>query len=387
MVSASASVDIWIGAGSAIETEEEQGSAHFLEHMIFRGTEFDYLIESQGGVSNAATSLDYTHFSFTVPAEGLATTLPYLAHMLSQPRFDPEDFEQEKLVVLEEINYCYDDPEWVCHQLLQQTAYNAHNYGRSVLGAYPVVAKLTLADLQKFHRRHYTPANMTIACTGAIDIALVRSLVAENFLQLPYHPPLQAGIIFPKANRCVKYLPQLHHARLLMGWLGTSAERWEDGLGLDLIATLLWGGRSSRLVHELREDYQWVQDLDGGFALQKYPGLFTISATLEPEYVERTESHILRTLSHMARGKISPQELAKAKRSLCNSFIFAMECPARLASFLGYHTMLGCHDLCNHWTTVYNEVVMSMEIADLQYLAQRYLSPDRLTVITCLPHP
>jgi predicted Zn-dependent peptidase len=172
-----------------------------------------------------------------------------------------------------------------------------------------------------------------------------------------------------------------------MGWLGPSAQRWEDGLGLDLIATLLLGGRSSRLVHELREDYNWVHDLDGGFALQKYPGLFTISVTLDQEYVECTESHILRTISHIARGKISQQELAKAQRSLCNSLIFAMESPASLASFLGYHTMLGCHDLCNHWTTVYNEVVMSMEIADLQYLAQRYLSPDRLTVVTCLPTP
>jgi Predicted Zn-dependent peptidases len=380
-------VDIWIPTGSAGEQHGSFGIAHLLEHMIFRGTDFDFLIESQGGISSAATSLDYTHFSFTVPAQGLWTTLPYLANMLLQPKWTESDFQQEKAVVLEEIAQCYDDPDWMAFQLLQQTAYGDHGYGRSVLGTMADVEQITLEQICQFHALHYRPEQMTIAITGDVVVQQVRTLVLESFVSGAGRRDAPKPAIAPQiSDRRSAYLNHLSHCRLFLSWLGVPASCWQEGLGLDLVATLLTGGRSSRLVGLLREQWGWVYDIDCGFALQRQAGLFTISACLESCYLEPVEHHILMEVEALAQGKITDLELAKAKRSLCNSFIFGMESPQTLASFLGYHTMLGCDELCTGWAERYCQVIQQLTISDVQRLAERYLASDRSVVVTCLPH-
>jgi len=387
MLTAVVCVDIWIPSGSAVEQAGNLGIAHLLEHMIFRGTAFDFLIESQGGTSSAATSLDYTHFTFIVPAQGLWTTLPYLANMLLQPKWTEADFQQEKAVVLEEIAQCYDDPDWVAYQLLQQTAYGDHAYGRSVLGTTADVQRITLEQLCQFHALHYRPEQMTIAITGDVEIGRVRTLVQESFVSRTGGLHLPQPAIAPQStDRRTAHLNHLHQSRLLIAWLGVEASAWQDGLGLDLVATLLTGGRSSRLVRQLREELGWVYDIDCGFALQRQPGLFTISACLENAYLEPVEHHVLTQIEALAQGQITELELAKAKRSLCNSFVFGMESPQTLASFLGYHTMLGCDQLCANWSELYCQTIQELTISDVQRLTAQYLASDRSIVVTCLPH-
>ncbi len=380
-------VDIWILGGSAVEQQGNFGIAHLLEHMVFRGTDFDFLIESQGGISSAATSLDYTHFSFTVPAQGLWTTLPYLANMLLHPRWTTADLQKEKAVVLEEIAQCYDDPDWNAYQVLQQTAYGGHAYGRAVLGTMEEVQGITLEQLYQFHSRYYRPDRMTVAITGAVDIAQVRTLVQESFVSGARVLDLPKLAIAPQTTyRHSVHINRLPYANLFLSWFGADASAWQDGLGLDLVAVLLTGGRSSRLVRQLRERWGWVYDIDCGFALQRQRGLFTISACLDSAYLEPVEHHILTEIEALAQGQITEMELAKAKRSLCNSFIFGMESPQTLASFLGYHTMLGCDELCTGWAERYCQVIQQLTIGDIQRLARQYLPSDRSVVVTCLPH-
>jgi zinc protease len=387
MLTGAVCVDIWIPSGSAVEQHGSFGIAHLLEHMIFRGTDFDFLIESQGGTSSAATSLDYTHFSFTVPAQGLWTTLPYLANMLLQPKWTEADLQQEKAVVLEEIAQCYDDPDWMACQLLQQTAYGDHAYGRSVLGSMRDVEQITLEQMHQFHALHYRPEQMTIAITGDVAVQQVRTLVQESFVSGAGGLYVPKPAIAPQiTHRRSAYLNHLSHCRLFLSWLGAEANSWQEGLGLDLVAVLLTGGRSSRLVRQLREELGWVYDIDCGFALQRQAGLFTISACLDSAYLEPVEHYILTEIEAVAQGKITETELAKAKRSLGNSFIFGMESPQTLASFLGYHTMLGCDDLCMGWAERYGQLIQQLTIRDVQGLAERYLAGDRSIVVTCLPH-
>jgi len=380
-------VDIWIPNGSAVEQQGSYGIAHLLEHMVFRGTEFDYLIESQGGISSAATSLDYTHFSFTVPAQGLWTNLPYLANMLLQPKWTEADLEKEKAVVLEEIAQYHDDPDWMAYQLLHHTAYGDHGYGRAVLGTAEQVEQITLDQLYQFHRQFYHPECMTIAITGAVQVAQVRSLVQESFVSRGGMTPRPLPAITPQTTyRHTARIHHLPHCHLFLSWFGADATAWREGLGLDLLAVLLVGGRSSRLVKRLREELGWVYDLDCGFALQRQAGLFTIRACLDSAYLEPVEHHILTEIEAVAQGKITEMELTKAKRSLCNSFIFGMESPQTLASFLGYHAMLGCDDLCIGWTERYSRIIQQLTLEDVQGLAKRYLTSDRSIVVTCLPH-
>ncbi|MFN3926728.1 MAG: M16 family metallopeptidase [Pseudanabaenaceae cyanobacterium] len=378
------SVDIWVGAGSAHEVAGEYGIAHLLEHMLFRGTEFDFVIESQGGDSNAATSLDYTHFSFTIPSQGLGYTLPYLANMLMQPRFSLSDLEQERQVVLEEIAQCADDPDWQAYQLLQATAYGEHPYGRSVLGSPAVVASITLEQLFNFHRQFYVPENITIAVAGGVDVESVKTIVEETFLDTVVQPTAGQAPVSARSGRQTVYLEQLQYSRLMLSWLGAGANTWQDGIQLDVLAMLLAGGRSSRLFRQLREEWGWVYDIDCGFALQRQAGLFTISACLDYPYLEPVEHHILTAVEALARGEVSASELTRAKRSLINNFYFSMESPQTLASFLGYHTLLGCHELCTNWAEAYKRLIAQVSLEDVQRLASTYLRGDRSIVVSAL---
>jgi predicted Zn-dependent peptidase len=388
--------------------------AHFLEHMIFKGTEaiaageFDLVIESEGGVSNAATSLDYAHYSFTVAASRFTITLPYLAQMLLKARIDEEDLEQERLVVLEELRQAMDDPDWFAYQHLMQTAYPSnHPYSRSVLGDEATIKQINAAQMREYHRSHYRPENMTIAIAGAVtreeaimvvnaafnNDAFAKNNFAENrentenrnFANKNIEP--KAVAIEPdyhKNRRSIISLPNVHHSRLNVAWIAASVANLEEAIQLELVATLLTEGRSSRLIQDLLEDSGLVQDITSSFALQQEAGLFTISAYLEAENLQLVEDRIMQQVTDLINHQVSEVELNKAKRSLCNHFTFALESPSQLANFLGYHSLLGCEDLCRDWSTAYGDIIKKVEPKDLQFLAKKYLDPDKCIVTAVL---
>jgi predicted Zn-dependent peptidase len=411
-----ASVDIWVKAGASNDPDQVLGMAHFLEHMIFKGTEaiaageFDLVIESEGGVSNAATSLDYAHYSFTVAASRFGLTLPYLAQMLLKARIDEEDLEQERLVVLEELRQAMDDPDWFAYQHLMQTAYPSnHPYSRSVLGDEATIKQINAVQMREYHRSHYLPENMTIAIAGAITreeaITVVNaafnndafaknnfsqdnfaddkentSLVCKNFVS----KSIEIKPDYCKNHRSIISLANVQHTRLNMAWMAASVADLEDAIRLELVAMLLTEGRSSRLIQDLLEDSGLVQDITSSFALQQEAGLFTISAYLEAENLQLVENKIMEQVIDLIDHQVSEVELNRAKRSLCNHFTFALESPSQLANFLGYHSLLGCEDLCRDWSTAYTDIIKKVEAKDLQLLAKKYLNPDKCIVTAVL---
>lgn len=398
------SVDVWVKAGATAEPEEWSGMAHFLEHMIFKGTdtivpgEFDCLIELEGGVANAATSYDYAHYMFTTASNSFASTMPYLAEMLLNASIPDREFEQERLVVLEEMRQSHDDPDWLAFQNLMQTAYGRHPYNRSVLGSEEILLSLTPDHMRYFHRCCYRPELMTVAVVGAISQEEAIAVVSESFAgcQLPLssvnsnqvqladfemaHLPALSDI-----RRHVDRLPRLQHGRMTMAWIGPCVDRLEDALQLELVSTILAEGRTSRLVKELREELGWVQDICSGFTMQKEPGLFTVGAYLDSQYLEPVEHKILEQIHQITTTPVTDAELQRAKRSLCNGFAFAVEYPHQLASFLGYYGLLGCQGLCSDWSELYTDTILKVQPQDLLQLAQKYLSPQKYAIATLLP--
>jgi zinc protease len=186
-------------------------------------------------------------------------------------------------------------------------------------------------------------------------------------------------------RRCELQYPRLQHSRLTMAWLGPSVDSLSDALGLELLSVVLAEGRSSRLVQELREELGWVHDVGSSFAIQKDPGLFSISAYLDAEYLEPVEHSIAQHILRLSNEPIAPAELDRAKRSLRNSFAFALESPHQLANFLGYHGLLGCYDLCANWSNAYSESVSAFSAHDLQQLASKYLSPRQYILSSLAP--
>lgn len=384
--------DVWLGAGATREPEAWSGMAHFLEHMIFKGTEalpprvFDQKIENQGGMTNAATSHDYAHFFLTTAAPYLEDTLPYLAELLLNAAIPEDEFIREREVVLEEIRSCYDDPDWIGFQALSESVYQHHPYGRSVLGTELELMQHSPEAMRCFHRAHYQPENMTVVIVGGIAQEPALELVSQSFQQFsePSDFPLVEAIKQPLLagiRRQELYLPRLEQARLMMAWTGPGIEQYRSAYGLDVLSVLLAEGRSSRLVRTLREDRQLVQAVSSNFSLQRESSLFTISTWLEPQYLERVEALICAHLEELQNTPISPGELSRCQRLLCNDYAFSTEAPNQLAGLYGYYNTLAEA----HIAISYPEHIQSFDAEELQQLAQQYLSPYSYAVTVLKP--
>jgi predicted Zn-dependent peptidase len=384
--------DVWVQAGASLEPEEWSGMAHFLEHMIFKGSpkiavgEFDWIIENSGGMANAATSHDYAHFFLTTAAQYLPETLPCLADILLQASIPDDEFIRERDVVLEEIRSSYDDPDWVGFQALCQNLYQTHPYKRSILGKEDLLMQHSPYQMRCFHRTHYQPEKMTVVLVGGIEQEKALSLVNQAFAEFSVRsecPPHQIEAEPPLIDirRQELYLPRIDQARLLMGWIGSGAERLEDGIGLDLLSVILAGGRCSRLVRELREEKQLVLDICSEFSLQRDSSLFTISAWLEPQYLEIVEKIICDRLWELQNIPVTDAELARAQRLLTNDYIFSTESPGQLAGVYGYYNTIATVEK----SITYPLIVNQLEPQDLQRLANQYLSPERYAITLLKP--
>src|SRR5207247_4980068 len=181
--------------GGRDEAAEELGLAHYIEHMLVKGTptrppaSIDTLIEGFGGTSNAFTSYDTTHYDFVVPTRHLRAGVELLADLAVNARFPPEEIESEKKVVFEEMNLIEDDPEKFLLRRLYEVAYSPHPYGRPLLGRREFIQKLTRDQLAQFYRKHFVPKNMVLVVVGAVEPARVRLLADATFGRIAAAPP------------------------------------------------------------------------------------------------------------------------------------------------------------------------------------------------------
>jgi zinc protease len=385
-------VDVWVRAGAMNEPDDWSGMAHFLEHMIFKGTstqatgEFDVAIESCGGFSNAATSHDYAHFFITTAAQYLEDTLPPLADLLLHAAIPDDEFFRERDVVLEEIRSCYDSPDWLGFQALSESVYQRHPYGRSVLGTEALLMACSPQQMRQFHAAHYQPENMTVVIIGGVERELALNLVNQSFVDfpLPAECPkfeVEAEPPITEIRRQELHLPRLEQARLMMAWIGPGVDQLRDAYGLDLLSVLLADGRSSRLVRELREEQQLVYGISSSFSLQRDSSLFTISACLEPEYVEQVEELIRDRLIQLQSTPVSQRELSRCQRLLCNDYIFSTETPSQLAGLYGYYNTIAKAELA----VTYPSQIQRFNSSDLTQLAQQYLSGHHYAVTVLKP--
>ncbi len=384
--------DVWVRGGAIAEPDDWSGMAHFLEHMIFKGSNrippglFDQVIEHCGGMTNAATSHDYAHFFLTTVAQYLPDTLPYLADILLHPAIPDEEFFRERDVVLEEIRSSYDDPDWLAFQALCESIYQLHPYGRSILGNEVQLMQYSPHQMRCFHQTHYQPENMIVVIVGGVEQEPALSLVSQAFNQFSCPsecPPTVAEAEPPliEIRRTQMYLPRVEQARLSMAWIGPGVEQLQDAFGLDLLSAILASGCSSRLVRELREERQWVLDISSSFSLQRDSSLFTISAWLEPRYLEQVEAVIRDRLFQLQTIPITESELNRCKRLLCNDYTFSTETPGQLAGLYGYYQTIARAEL----SVTYPIAIQQFQGSELQRIANQYLSPERYAVTILQP--
>ncbi len=385
--------DVWVRAGATSESDPLFGMAHFLEHMIFKGTaslgpgEFDYNIERIGGISNAATSHDYTHYYLATANHYLADTLPHLGELLLNAAIFEDEFMRERDVVLEEIRSCADDPDTMGFEALLKTVYENHPYGRPILGTKKELMENSPEAMRCFHRRHYQPENMTVVIVGGIERDTAWEIVNKTFKNFKNQDDFPtSNPLAPPQIRDVKrqelILPRIEQARLIMAWNLPGMDELAIANALEILSVILGQGRTSRLVNDLREEKQLVRGIYTNFSVQKDSSLLTITAYLEPEYLDRVENLILEHLHRLQIHGVTEQELKRTQRSLCNDYAFNTETPNQLASLYGYYNTVAKAQL----SVAYPEQIQSFNTKKLQKVAQNYLSLQDYAVTIMKPY-
>ena len=388
-------LNVWFNVGSVLESDAINGMAHFLEHMIFKGTsrlkcgEFERLIEERGAVTNAATSQDYTHYYITTAPKDFAELAPLQLEVVMNPSIPDEDFAKERLVVLEEIRRSQDNPSRRTYRRAMETCFTKLPYNRQVLGPAEVIEQLRPQQMRDFHSSWYQPQSMTAAVVGNLPVEELISIVAEGlptidrpFLPTPDRPQLESEEPFTGIVRQEAVEERLQQGRLVMCWRVPGMEQLEETYALDVLAVILGQGKLSRLFRNLREERGLVSHIGASNLTYGLQGVFYISALLPPENIPEVEGAIAEHIGKLQTELVAEADIERIRTLVANRFIFGNEKPSARANIYGYYqSQLG--DLAPAMN--YTEKIQALSAQDLQKAAQNYLSTDAYGVVAVRP--
>jgi predicted Zn-dependent peptidase len=336
----SVSIGVWLTRGSRHEPREHDGIAHFVEHMLFKGTatrgaeDIAQEIDSVGGQLDAFTAKEYAGYYIKVLDEHLPRAVELLADIVLHPAFDADDIEREKKVILEEIKMVEDTPDDLVHELFTASFWEGHPLGRPILGTPESVNALTQDVLRGYFARVYAPDNFVISAAGNLEHARVRDLVERAF-----PPAAPAGepaddprpVAAPRFTVRTKDLEQSHIC------LGTSAHAQCDDdryIGY-VLNTLLGGSMSSRLFQNVRERRGLAYSIFSGLSAYRDTGLLTIYAGCANDSVASVIDLVVAELGGLKRAAVPEAELRRAKDHLKGSLMLGLENTASRMSQLG----------------------------------------------------
>ncbi|MDF5709421.1 MAG: pitrilysin family protein [Nostoc sp. S4] len=393
-------LSLWIKVGSAIESDAINGMAHFLEHMIFKGTEqlasgeFERRIEERGAVTNAATSQDYTHYYITTAPKDFVELAPLQIDVVSNASIPDDAFERERLVVLEEIKRSEDNPRRRTYRRAMETAFDRLPYRRAVLGPESVIAGLKPQQMRDFHASWYQPQSITAVAVGNLPVEELIATVSEGFTQVyrrdESHLYKQTGLIesleiespFTEIVRQEFRDETLQQARLVMLWRVPGMIELEKTYGLDVLAAILGHGRTSRLVQDLREERELVSSISVSNMSHQLQGTFYISAKCAVENLAQVEDAIAQHIRNLHTQLVTESEIARVRRRVANRFIFGNETPSDRAGLYGYYQSL-VGDLEPAFN--YPARIENQDAIDLMEAAKEYLSFDAYGVVVMKP--
>ena len=257
--SRTASIGIWVAVGSRDETPEHSGASHFLEHLLFKGTEersarsVAEAIDGVGGDMNAFTSREHTAFFARVPATSQDMAADLLFDVVAHPALREVDVDAERLVIIEELVAAYDTPDDVVFISLYDALFDGHPLAREVLGSVDTINAMTSAAIRAFHSQWYTPANLVIAAAGDVDHDALVKRASEHFGGLEAGKPPERSGAPPVSNKIVRTERPVEQLHVALGWRGLThrdPQRYE----LAIANQILGGSPSSRLFQSIREE-------------------------------------------------------------------------------------------------------------------------------------
>lgn len=386
-----ASVQVWVKTGSVHEDAlQGSGVSHYLEHLLFKGTErragreISATVQAHGGMINAYTTFDRTVYYIDLPSEHVGIAVDLLADMVLHSTLPADEVARERDVILREIDMVKDDPDQRLGETLFATAFRSHPYRFPVIGHREVFSSLTRDDLVAYYRARYVPNNLVIVVVGDVDPAAIRADVERHFGPSP-RSRLAPLTLLPEP---VALGPREDHRyedveviRADLSWpipgLGHP-----DAPGLELLAMVLGSGDSSILWSELREKARLVHSIDANCWNPGMGGLLSISFTCDAGGRERATARILALLQGLGTKGFSAARLRKAMRQLVVGEINARKTMSGQASRLGAAEVV-VGDLS--FTRSYFESLAAVDSAALTRLVRTYLVPRTLTAVSLNP--
>ena len=323
-----ATLGIWIRAGGRHEIKRENGIAHFLEHMAFKGTksrtsfQIAETIENVGGYINAYTSREITNYYCRVLAEDVPLALDVISDIVLNSTLEPAEVDVERGVILQEIGQSNDTPDDIIFDWLQETAYPNQPYGRSILGTIDNVNKFSQEDLISFIRTHYSPNRMILCAAGDINHEELVKLSEKHFSKLPrkLEPGIVPGNFVGGERRVNKDLEQAHFA---LSFESVSTKH-KDLFVSQIFAVIMGGGMSSKLFQEIREKrglcYSIFSTIDAG----SDTGTFTIYAGTSEDKIGELATVIIDELRRSV-DMFSQKDLEKARSQIKASLLMGLE--------------------------------------------------------------
>lgn len=386
----SVSLGFFLGVGSRYESAESSGISHFIEHMLFKGTErrptpleIAEAIEGRGGLVNASTGVESTLYWAKVAAAHLPEALDVLSDMLLHARFDPLEIDKERAVIVEEINYSLDTPDSLAQILVTGLQWPDHPLGRDIAGSRETVSAMGRESLLAFIQDHYLPGTAILGLAGQVTHAQALELAASHLSAWQPGPPVlwdpapldHAG---PEVQVAVRDTEQAHLAFSFSG----PSRRDPDRYAVRLLNTILGEGMRSRLFQEVRERLGLAYAVDSYVTTLQDTGAMGIYAGVGRERTAEAIRAILAQLDRLRQEPIPEDELAKAMEFVRGRLALSLEDSFAQAAWYARQELMGPEVLEPEEAIARIETV---QVADIQRVAAYLFHPSRLNLAVVGP--
>jgi predicted Zn-dependent peptidase len=343
----SVSLGVWIKCGSRIEDTKNTGISHFIEHLLFKGTQkrsaaqIAEVTDSIGGHLNAFTEKEFVGFYAKVMDEHLPIAFDLVSDIVLNPTFPSIEIKRERNVIYEEINMVEDSPQELIMDLHMESFWKEHALGRPISGTKESVAHIARKDIRSYFNSHYNACNMIVAVAGNIRHQDAYRLAERHFSHLP--PGTEAAACQPpkvNADRLIRHKSHLEQTHICLGTVSPSMAS-RDRYSAHLLSNILGGGMSSRLFQNIRERRGLVYSIYSMLNLYRDAGMLVVYAGTAPEKASEVVNLILKEFRRLRDNLVSPQELKRAKDYVKGSILLSLESSSsrmtNLAQQLIYH--------------------------------------------------
>jgi zinc protease len=388
------SFQVWYRVGSRDEQRGATGIAHFLEHLMFKGTptrgpkQFARLVEENGGQDNAFTSQDVTSYFVNIAGDKIDLVIDLEADRMQNLLLDPKEINSEREVVIEERRTrSEDDPSGFLGEEVNSIAFKAHPYGAPIIGWMEDIKRITPAEIRAFYKTYYVPNNAIVVAVGDFRSPTVLEKIQKTFGRIPRGktpPPMLAVEPTQNGERRVIVKKEAELPVVYLAW-HVPNHRSNDAPALEVLSTILSGGRASRLYRDLVYQRQLALEAGGDYSYFAFdPNLFWFWATPMPGQTPETlEGELTKHMERLKTEPVTDEELARAKNQIESAFVFQEDSVHRRAALLARFELIGGYVQKDSFLNK----IRAVTVADLTRVAGAWFAPERKSVGVLLPKP